>query len=166
MVSQAHSQAQFVVQETGVEALTAPSSVPFGSPARASDAQKHTMYVQGVHVAQQQQQLADPRYLTPELHQAGMPQYPPIQPQPAAAGHRRIAVPANFPDHAPQMPNSVANPTGQQQHAPQTAHQLTCRDFEPIRKENKQLTKFDGNMVHYKRWAGRVTDHLAKGRRK
>lgn len=150
-------------------------SMPFGIPARASDAQNKSMY--GIPAAQQQQQqpnMPDARYMAPELHQAGMPQEPQIPPQPAAAGFgtgpqtppdRRSAVPANFPDRAPQMPSSFANPAGQQQHAPQTAHQLTIRDFEPVRKENKQLTKSDGNRVHYKKGAERMTDHVAKGRR-
>ena len=64
------------------------------------------------------------------------------------------------------MPNYFANPAGQPQHVPQTANPLTVKDFEPIRRKTNKLAQFHGNMVHYKRWAERVTDHLAKGRKK
>ena len=60
------------------------------------------------------------------------------------------------------MTNYFANLAGQPQHAPQTTHPLTVKDSEPLRKENKQLTKFDGNMMHYK--VGRTHDRSSRQR--
>ena len=63
------------------------------------------------------------------------------------------------------MLSSFAHPIDQPQNVPQKTKPLTIKYFQPLRKENKQLTKFDGNMVHYKRWAERITDYLARGRK-
>ena len=52
----------------------------------------------------------------------------------------------------PPMTNSFAQPPG---YTPCKQPSVTIKDSEPIRKENRALTKLDGNSIHYERHAER-----------